>query len=84
MPSYYSDFDDIPIMDPFGVNNSNLSFHELQQWLQMNGGYIDSSGKPVGVIQNEDGTFDVSGAAGLIPGPLASNRYTQFNGGRYA
>ena len=86
MPSYYSDFpikEDMAVLDPFG-NTSNLTFSELQQWLQMNGGYIDKSGKPVGVIQNQDGTFDVSGAAGLIPGPLASNRYTQFNGGRYA
>ena len=83
MPSYYSDFEDMAVLDPFG-NTGSLSFSELQRWLQMNGGYIDKSGKPVGVIQNQDGTFDVSGAAGLIPGPLASNRYTQFNGGRYA
>ena len=86
MPSYYSDFpikEDMAVLAPFG-NTSNLTFSELQQWLQMNGGYIDKSGKPVGVIQNQDGTFDVSGAAGLIPGPLASNRNKQFNGGRYA
>ena len=60
MPSYYSDFpikEDMAVLDPFG-NTSNLTFSELQQWLQMNGGYIDKSGKPVGVIQNEDGTFD--------------------------
>ena len=79
MPSYY----DVEPIDPFG-NTTSLSFHELQQWLMQNGGYIDKSGKPVGVTQNEDGTFDVSGAAGLIPGPLASSSYTQFNGGRYA
>ena len=79
MPSYY----DVEPMNPFG-NTGNLTFQQLQQWLMQNGGYIDSSGKPVGVIQNEDGTFDVSGAAGLIPGPLASSSYTKFNGGRYA
>jgi len=79
MPSYY----DVEPIDQFG-NTTGLTITELRQWLMQNGGYIDSSGKPVGVIQNEDGTFDVSGAAGLIPGPLASSSYTKFNGGRYA
>ena len=83
MPSYYSDFENMAVLDPV-ENTGSLSFSELQRWLQQNGGYIDKSGKPVGVKQNPDGTFDVSGAAGLIPGPLASSSYTKFNRGRYA
>ena len=71
------------ILNPFGDLGS-LTSTQLYEWLQQNGGYIDSSGKPVGVMQNQDGTFDVRGAAGLIPGPLASSTYSQFNGGRYA